>query len=255
MEFGYTSGAAAAQKVGCLVAGVVQPRRLSGAAQSANEASAGQLSKLMRAANFDGAAGKSVVLHNVNGVSADRVMLVGLGKGATKERNFKRACATAAASLKACGARSALWCLHETELEQRDLQWKLFQAVKALHDGHHGYTPAPGILPLREAVAADLERTRGVAVHPDHIVCVPGGKVTMFFAILMFGEPGAEIMYPNPGFPIYESVINYSGAKAVPIPLIEEKDFSFDADEVATAADGARASAFQSAARPPQSPG
>ncbi len=105
-------------------------------------------------------------------------------------------------------------------------------AVKALRDGHHGYTPAPGILPLREAVAADLERTRGVAVDPDRIVCVPGGKVTMFFAILMFGEPGAEIMYPNPGFPIYESVINYSGATAVPIPLIEEKDFSFDADEV-----------------------
>jgi aspartate/methionine/tyrosine aminotransferase len=105
-------------------------------------------------------------------------------------------------------------------------------AVKALHDGHHGYTPAPGILPLREAVAADIQRNRGVAVDPGHIVCVPGGKVTMFFAILMFGEPGAEIMYPNPGFPIYESVINYSGATAVPIPLIEEKDFSFDADEV-----------------------
>jgi aspartate/methionine/tyrosine aminotransferase len=105
-------------------------------------------------------------------------------------------------------------------------------AVKALHDGHHGYTPAPGILPLREAVAADIERHRGVTVDPGHIVCVPGGKVTMFFAILMFGEAGAEIMYPNPGFPIYESVINYSGAKAVPIPLIEDKDFSFDADEV-----------------------
>jgi aspartate/methionine/tyrosine aminotransferase len=105
-------------------------------------------------------------------------------------------------------------------------------AVKALHDGHHGYTPAPGILALREAVAADLQRTRGVAIDPDRVVCVPGGKVTMFFAILMFGEPGAEIMYPNPGFPIYESVINYSGARAVPIPLIEEKDFSFDANEV-----------------------
>lgn len=105
-------------------------------------------------------------------------------------------------------------------------------AVKALRDGHHGYTPAPGILALREAVAADIERTRGVKVDPDNVVCVPGGKVTMFFAIMMFGEPGAEIMYPNPGFPIYESVIQYSGAKAVPIPLLEEKDFSFDADEV-----------------------
>jgi aspartate aminotransferase len=105
-------------------------------------------------------------------------------------------------------------------------------AVKALQDGHHGYTPAPGITALREAVAADIERLRGVRVDPGHIVCVPGGKVTMFFAIMMFGEAGAEIMYPNPGFPIYESVIKYSGAKPVPIPLLEEKDFSFDAEEV-----------------------
>jgi len=105
-------------------------------------------------------------------------------------------------------------------------------AIKAMRDGHHGYTPAPGITQLREAVANDIERLRGVRVDPGNIVCVPGGKVTMFFAIMMFGEPGAEIMYPNPGFPIYESVINYSGAKAVPIPLLEEKDFSFDADEV-----------------------
>ena len=105
-------------------------------------------------------------------------------------------------------------------------------AIKALRDGHHGYTPAPGISALREAVAADIERLRGVTVNPDNVVCVPGGKVTMFFAIMMFGEAGAEIMYPNPGFPIYESVIKYSGARAVPIPLLEGKGFSFDADEV-----------------------
>ena len=105
-------------------------------------------------------------------------------------------------------------------------------AIKALRDGHHGYTPAPGIPALREAVADDILRTRGVKVDPANVVCVPGGKVTMFFAIAMFGEPGAEILYPNPGFPIYESVINWTGAKAVPIPLLEEKDFSFDADEV-----------------------
>ena len=105
-------------------------------------------------------------------------------------------------------------------------------AVKALHDGHHGYTPAPGIRPLREAVAADIAKYRGVDIDPDRIVCVPGGKVTMFFAIMMFGEPGAEILYPNPGFPIYESVINFSGAKAVPIPLLEDQDFSFDVDGV-----------------------
>src|SRR5215467_4629213 len=78
-------------------------------------------------------------------------------------------------------------------------------AVKALRDGHHGYTPAQGILPLRVAVAQDLLRRHGVEVNPDHIVIMPGGKPTMFFAILMFGEPGAEILYPDPGFPIYRS--------------------------------------------------
>ena len=105
-------------------------------------------------------------------------------------------------------------------------------AVKALRDGHHGYTPAGGIGPLREAVAADIEKWRGVAVDPGHVVVVPGGKVTMFFAIIMFGEPGVEILYPNPGFPIYQSVIDFTGAKAVPMPLHEESGFSFNAEEV-----------------------
>lgn len=104
--------------------------------------------------------------------------------------------------------------------------------AKALRDGHHGYTPANGIPALREAVAADLHRRHAVEVNPDHIVVVPGGKPTMFFAVLMFGEPGAEIMYPNPGFPIYESVIRYSGATPVPIKLSEEKGFAFDAETV-----------------------
>ena len=105
-------------------------------------------------------------------------------------------------------------------------------AVKALRDGHHGYTPANGTLALRQAVAEDVEKNRGVAVDPRNVLIVPGGKVTMFFAVLLFGEPGAEILYPNPGFPIYESVINFTGAKAVPIPLYEENGFSFSADEV-----------------------
>jgi aspartate/methionine/tyrosine aminotransferase len=104
--------------------------------------------------------------------------------------------------------------------------------VKALRDGHHGYTPANGILPLREAVAADMQRRRHIEVSPERIVCVPGGKPTMFMAIAMFGEPGAEIMYPDPGFPIYRSLIEWSGAKAVPIPLHESKGFAFSADEV-----------------------
>jgi aspartate aminotransferase len=103
---------------------------------------------------------------------------------------------------------------------------------KALADGHHGYTPANGILPLREAVVADLYRRHRVPVSPDQVLVVPGGKVTMFFALLMFGEAGAEILYPNPGFPIYESVIRFSGATAVPMPLYEAHGFSFNAEEV-----------------------
>lgn len=105
-------------------------------------------------------------------------------------------------------------------------------AIKALRDGQHGYTPANGIPPLREAVAADLHRRHGVTVDPGCVLIVPGGKVTMFFAILMFGEAGAEIMYPNPGFPIYESVIKFSGAKPVPIPLLEKNGFAFSAEDV-----------------------
>jgi len=104
--------------------------------------------------------------------------------------------------------------------------------IQALRDGHHGYTPANGLPQVREAVAADLQRRHGTKVDPDCVVIVPGGKPTMFFAILMFGEPGAEIMYPNPGFPIYESLIKYSGATPVPIALSEDKDFAFDADAV-----------------------
>ena len=103
---------------------------------------------------------------------------------------------------------------------------------KALADGHHGYTPANGIPALRQAVAADLHRRHKVEVSPDQVLVVPGGKVTMFFAIMMFGQPGVEIMYPNPGFPIYESVIRFSGATAVPMPLYETAGFSFSADEV-----------------------
>ncbi|WP_299935311.1 pyridoxal phosphate-dependent aminotransferase [uncultured Pelagimonas sp.] len=104
--------------------------------------------------------------------------------------------------------------------------------IKALRDGHHGYTPANGLPALREAVAADLHRRHEVEVNPDNVVVVPGGKPTMFFAVMMFGQPDAEIMYPNPGFPIYESVIRYSGATPVPIALKEENGFAFSADEV-----------------------
>jgi aspartate/methionine/tyrosine aminotransferase len=104
-------------------------------------------------------------------------------------------------------------------------------AVKALRDGHHGYTPATGIKPLREAVAADIHRRLGVEVSPDRVIIVPGGKVTMYAAILMFGEPGADILYPDPGFPIYRSMIEYTGARPVPIPIREENRFAFSAEE------------------------
>ena len=114
----------------------------------------------------------------------------------------------------------------------RTLEHIVEAGIKALRDGHHGYTPANGLPELREAVAADLHRRHGVEVNPDHVVAVPGGKPTMFFAVLMFGEPGAEIMYPNPGFPIYESVIRYSGATPVPIELKEENGFAFSAEAV-----------------------
>ncbi|SDG24985.1 pyridoxal phosphate-dependent aminotransferase [Bosea robiniae] len=104
-------------------------------------------------------------------------------------------------------------------------------AVKALRDGHHGYTPANGILPLREAVTADLHKRFAVEVSPESVMIVPGGKVTMFMAILMFGEPGAEILYPDPGFPIYRSMIEYTGATPVPVPIREENGFAFSAEE------------------------
>ena len=105
-------------------------------------------------------------------------------------------------------------------------------AIKALRDGHHGYTPASGIPPLRQAISDDIYRRHDVKVEPDRILAVPGGKVTMFLAMMIYGEPGCEILYPNPGFPIYESTIRFSGAKPIPIPLREKNGFAFSAEEV-----------------------
>jgi aspartate aminotransferase len=104
-------------------------------------------------------------------------------------------------------------------------------AIKALKDGHHGYTPATGIKPLREAVAADLQKRFKAEVSPDLVFIAPGGKVTMYAAILMFGEPGADILYPDPGFPIYRSMIEFTGARPIPVPIREENNFAFSADE------------------------
>ena len=104
-------------------------------------------------------------------------------------------------------------------------------AIKALKDGHHGYTPATGILPLREAVARDLHRRFDVEVDPDLVMIMPGGKVTMYAAILLFGEPGVDILYPDPGFPIYRSMIEFTGANPIPVPIREENGFAFSAEE------------------------
>ncbi|MBX3566848.1 MAG: pyridoxal phosphate-dependent aminotransferase [Rhizobiaceae bacterium] len=104
-------------------------------------------------------------------------------------------------------------------------------AIKALRDGHHGYTPATGLLATREAVARRTLTTTGVEVSPETVMILPGGKPTMYAAIVMFGEPGAEIMYPDPGFPIYRSMIEFTGATPVPIPIREENGFAFSAEE------------------------
>ncbi len=105
-------------------------------------------------------------------------------------------------------------------------------AIKALRDGHHGYTPTTGILPLREAVSADIHRRTGCTVSPDNVMVVPGGKITMFMAILMFGAPGVDILYPDPGFPIYRSMIEFTGANPIAVPIREENEFAFSANEM-----------------------
>ena len=104
--------------------------------------------------------------------------------------------------------------------------------IKALKDGHHGYTQSTGMPKLREAVSYDIFRRHNVKVSPDNIIIVPGGKVIIFFSAMLMGEKNKEILYPNPGFPIYESAINYSGAKAIPYELSETKGFSFSADDI-----------------------
>jgi aspartate aminotransferase len=104
-------------------------------------------------------------------------------------------------------------------------------AIKALRDGHHGYTPANGIPQLREAVAADLFKRFNVEVSPESVMIMPGGKPTMFMSILMFGQPGVDILYPDPGFPIYRSMIEFTGSRPVPVPIREENGFAFSAEE------------------------
>jgi len=107
-------------------------------------------------------------------------------------------------------------------------------AVRALRDGKTGYCPAPGIPELREALAADAGKRRGLSLSADRMVVFPGAKPIMTFTMFALLDKGDEVVYPNPGFPIYESMINFLGAKAVPLPLREERDFRFDPDELAS---------------------
>ena len=105
-------------------------------------------------------------------------------------------------------------------------------AVDALHMGYTHYGPSAGLPDLREAIAEDVSKSRGVKFTADEVVVVPGGKPIIFFTMLALVEEGDEVIYPNPGFPIYESMINFLGAKAVPIPLREERDFRLDVNEL-----------------------
>jgi aspartate/methionine/tyrosine aminotransferase len=108
----------------------------------------------------------------------------------------------------------------------------LAAAEKAVRDGPHGYTSPQGLPVLRDAVAQYVGKRFNVPVSGDEVVIVPGGKVTFYFACQMFGGPGAEILYPDPGFPPYRDAARSSGATPVPYPIREEKDFGFDAEEV-----------------------
>src|SRR6202795_1055192 len=106
--------------------------------------------------------------------------------------------------------------------------------VNALRTGWTHYGPAAGLPDLRQALAEYVSRTRGVKVTSDEVVVVPGGKPIIFFTMLALSDEGDEVIYPNPGFPIYESMIDYSLGKAIPIPLREERDFSVDVKELAS---------------------
>src|SRR5438094_4479768 len=107
-------------------------------------------------------------------------------------------------------------------------------ATDALHKGFTHYGPSAGLPQLREAIAQYVSETRRVNVTPEEVVVVPGGKPIIFFSILSLVEQGDEVIYPNPGFPIYESMIQFLNAKAVPIRLREEMDFGLDVDELAS---------------------
>ena len=105
-------------------------------------------------------------------------------------------------------------------------------ATKAINDGYTHYSPSAGIFPLRESIAHYISETRGIEVTPEEVVVTPGAKPIVFDSILSCVNEGDEVIYPNPGYPIYESVINFIGGKSVPLPLLEEKSFSFNPEDL-----------------------
>lgn len=128
--------------------------------------------------------------------------------------------------LKAKGRNIISFCIGEPDF---DTPQNIKQAaIKALKEGYTHYSPSPGILPLRESIARYISKTRGIQVDPEEVVVTPGAKPIIAYSILACVNEGEEVIYPNPGFPIYESFINFTRAKPVPLPLLEEKEFSFD---------------------------
>jgi len=105
-------------------------------------------------------------------------------------------------------------------------------AIDALRRGYTKYTPSAGVMPLREAIAEDVAKSRGIPVSPEEVVVAPGAKPFIFHCMWALVEEGDEVIYPNPGFPIYESMINFVGGKPVPLPLVEEREFSFDLEQL-----------------------
>ena len=120
--------------------------------------------------------------------------------------------------------------LRDRAARLRDLRNVSLAGIKAISEGKTRYTHPAGIPPLREAIAEDIGRRRGIKIHPDEVVVSPGGKPNLFFPTLALVEPGDEVIYPNPGFPTYEAMIGVAGGVPVPVPLLEENNFSFDLD-------------------------
>lgn len=107
--------------------------------------------------------------------------------------------------------------------------------VQALRDGYTHYGPSPGLPELRQAIAAEVSKTRAIDVETENVIVTPGAKPIMFYTMLALVDEGDEVLYPNPGFPIYESMIDFVGGSPVPIKLLSSKDFEIDVDEVADA--------------------